>query len=54
MSLASETRYSNPMERSQYLEHSTPLPHLRFCFEDAEEMRAAFAEEKQRNIYSHL
>ena len=43
------------MERSQYLEHSTPL-HLTssFVFEDAEEMRAAFAEEKERNIYSRL
>ena len=43
------------MERSQYLEHSTPL-HLTssFVFEDAEEMRAAFAEEKQRNIYSRF
>ena len=43
------------MERSQYLEHSTPL-HLTssFVFEDAEEMRAAFAEEKERNIYSRF
>lgn len=43
------------MERSQFLEHSTPL-HLTssFVFEDAEEMRAAFAEEKQRNIYSRF
>lgn len=41
------------MERSQYLEHSTPL-HLTssFVFEDAEDMRASFAEEKERNIYS--
>ena len=37
----------NQMERSQYLEHSTPL-HLTssFVFEDAEDMRASFAEEK--------
>ena len=43
------------MERSQYMEHSTPL-HLTssFVFEDAEEMRAAFAEEKERNIYSRF
>ena len=43
------------MERSQFSEHSTPL-HLTssFVFEDAEEMRAAFAEEKQRNIYSRF
>jgi O-succinylhomoserine sulfhydrylase len=45
----------NQMERSQYLEHSTPL-HLTssFVFEDAEDMRASFAEEKQRNIYSRF
>lgn len=43
------------MERSQYLEHSTPL-HLTssFVFEDAEDMRASFAEEKERNIYSRF
>ena len=43
------------MERSQFMEHSTPL-HLTssFVFEDAEEMRAAFAEEKARNIYSRF
>ena len=43
------------MERSQYLEHSTPL-HLTssFVFEDAEDMRASFAEEKKRNIYSRF
>ena len=42
-------------ERSQFLEHSTPL-HLTssFVFEDAEEMRASFAEEKERNIYSRF
>ena len=45
----------NQMERSQNLEHSTPL-HLTssFVFEDAEDMRASFAEEKQRNIYSRF
>ena len=43
------------MDRSQFSEHSTPL-HLTssFVFEDAEEMRAAFSEEKQRNIYSRF
>ena len=42
-------------ERSQFLEHSTPL-HLTssFVFEDAEEMQASFAEEKERNIYSRF
>ena len=36
------------MERSSFAEHSTPL-HLTssFVFEDAEEMRASFAEEKR-------
>ena len=35
----------NQMERSAFLEHSSPL-HLTssFVFEDAEEMRASFAE----------
>jgi len=43
------------MERSPFSEHSTPL-HLTssFVFEDAEEMRASFAEEKERNIYSRF
>lgn len=41
------------MERSQYQEHSAPVYLTSsFVFEDAEEMRASFAEEKQRNIYS--
>lgn len=45
----------NQMERSQNLEHSSPL-HLTssFVFEDAEDMRASFAEEKERNIYSRF
>lgn len=43
----------NQMERSQYLEHSTPMyVTSSFVFEDAEDMRASFAEEKERNIYS--
>ena len=41
------------MERSQYLEHSVPLYLTSsFVFEDAEDMRASFADEKERNIYS--
>ena len=40
-------------ERSQYLEHSTPLYLTSsYVFEDAEDMRASFADEKERNIYS--
>lgn len=40
-------------ERSQFLEHSTPMYLTSsFVFEDAEDMRASFAEEKDRNIYS--
>lgn len=41
------------LERSQNLEHSVPLYLTSsFVFEDAEDMRASFAEEKDRNIYS--
>lgn len=41
------------MERSQHLEHSSPIYMTSsFVFEDAEDMRASFAEEKERNIYS--
>ena len=41
------------LERTQYLEHSVPLYLTSsFIFEDAEDMRASFAEEKERNIYS--
>ena len=41
------------IERSQYLEHSSPIYLTSsFVFEDAEDMRASFAEEKDRNIYS--
>ena len=49
-----ETRaIRNQMERSQFLEHSSPLYLTSsFIFEDAEDMRASFAEEKDRNIYS--
>ncbi|NNC60688.1 MAG: O-succinylhomoserine sulfhydrylase, partial [Eudoraea sp.] len=41
------------MERSSFLEHSSPIYLTSsFVFEDAEDMRASFAEEKDRNIYS--
>ncbi len=43
------------LDRSQHAEHSTPLfLTSSFVFEDAEEMRAAFAEEKKMNIYSRF
>jgi O-succinylhomoserine sulfhydrylase len=43
------------IERSQFLEHSTPLYlSSSFVFEDAEDMRASFTEEKERNIYSRF
>lgn len=45
----------NQMERSQYGEHSASLYLTSsFVFDDAEDMRASFAEEKQRNIYSRF
>ena len=41
------------IERTQYLEHSAPLYLTSsYVFEDAEDMRASFADEKERNIYS--
>ena len=43
------------IERTQFLEHSSPLYlSSSFLFENAEDMRASFAEEKQRNIYSRF
>ena len=43
------------LDRSQHQEHSNPLfLTSSFVFEDAEEMRAAFAEEKERNVYSRF
>ncbi|MFT5892284.1 MAG: O-succinylhomoserine sulfhydrylase [Dokdonia sp.] len=40
-------------ERTQHQEHSVPMYLTSsFVFDDAEDMRASFAEEKQRNIYS--
>jgi len=45
----------NQLERTQFLEHSVPLYLTSsFVFEDAEDMRASFAEEKERNIYSRF
>lgn len=45
----------NQLSRTQYLEHSVPLYLTSsFIFEDAEDMRASFAEEKDRNIYSRF
>ncbi len=43
------------VERTEFLEHSVPLYLTSsFVFEDAEDMRASFAEEKDRNIYSRF
>ena len=42
-------------DRTQHREHSTPMfLTSSFVFEDADEMRAAFAEEKKMNIYSRF
>ncbi len=42
-------------EKTQFLEHSAPLYLTSgFVFEDSEEMRASFAEEKERNLYSRF
>jgi len=41
------------IERTEFLEHSSPLYLTSsYVFEDAEDMRASFADEKDRNIYS--
>lgn len=43
------------IERSQHSEHSVPLYLTSsFVFDDAEDMRASFAEEKEKNIYSRF
>ena len=43
------------LERSQFQEHSTPMyVTSSFVFDDAEDMRASFSEEKDRNIYSRF
>ena len=45
----------NQTERTQFSEHSTPLYLTSsFVFDDAEDMRASFAEEKIRNLYSRF
>lgn len=42
-------------DRSQFGEHSTPLYLTSsFVFDDAEDMRASFAEEKEKNLYSRF
>jgi len=42
-------------ERSQFSEHSTPMyVTSSFVFDDAEDMRASFAEEKDKNLYSRF
>ena len=42
-------------ERTNEMEHSTPLfLTSSFCFDDAEDMRAAFADESNDNIYSRF
>jgi len=42
-------------DRSQFQEHSTPLYLTSsFVFEDTEDMRSSFAEEKERNLYSRF
>jgi len=41
--------------RSQFSEHSTPLyVTSSFVFDDAEDMRASFSEEKEKNLYSRF
>jgi O-succinylhomoserine sulfhydrylase len=43
----------NQTDRSQHKEHSTPIfPTSSFVFDDGEQMRAAFAEEINLNVYS--
>ena len=45
----------NQTERTQFSEHSTPLfLTSSFVFDDAEDMRASFAEEKEKNLYSRF
>ena len=45
----------NQTERTQFSEHSTPMYITSsFVFDDAEDMRASFAEEKERNLYSRF
>ncbi|XLS29937.1 trans-sulfuration enzyme family protein [Flavobacteriaceae bacterium M23B6Z8] len=45
----------NELNKTEYGEHTTPLYLTSgFVFEDAEDMRASFSEEKERNIYSRF
>jgi len=45
----------NQLERTHFQEHSTPMyVTSSFVFDDAEDMRASFTEEKERNIYSRF
>ncbi len=45
------TAIRTQIERTQYLEHSAPLYLTSsYVFEDAEDMRTSFSEEKERNI----
>src|SRR5210317_1046627 len=45
----------NQLQRSQFQEHSVPMYLTSsFVFDDAEDMRASFTEEKVRNIYSRF
>ena len=49
------TAIRTQLAKSPFLEHSNPLYLTSsFVFEDAEDMRASFAEEKNRNIYSRF
>jgi len=43
------------LNRTEFLEHTSPLYLTSsFIFDDAEDMRASFSEEKERNIYSRF
>jgi O-succinylhomoserine sulfhydrylase len=43
------------LDRTEFLEHTSPIYLTSsFVFEDAEDMRASFTEEKERNIYSRF
>lgn len=45
----------NQLERTNFMEHSAPLfLTSSFVFDDAEDMRASFDEEKERSIYSRF
>lgn len=49
------TAIRTQIERTQFMEHSAPVYLTSsYIFEDAEDMRASFSEEKERNIYSRF